>query len=559
MAIEIACPHCKETYRLPETQIGKHVRCRKCGDTFPVEQEDQVPVLEEATTEDLRRNAITRREDDNFDRDRDTRVQSRSSGPPLSRSRRDEEDDRDFGRDDQEEPRGSGSGLLILLGVGAFLLVLLVGGGGLTAYLLMPKSTPSAPSVASTAPPFGDLDKAVQEAMNKGLGNIPDGNNPGGNNPGGNNPGGNPRPIQVPRQEEKPPQDVTAALACLRDSKASRKQEGVSFLARAPIEELRRDEVGRALDSVVDEEPSLAGNVLPVLRKWAPHIALDRLIKRVKDPNAFTANNAMDELSQIDDDRAAEAIVGQLKVFGRGHHAARNLERMGKRAEKFVLPLYNDRDTFIRGDARAVLRTIGTKDEDIFKQTVDDLNSTDIEKRKHAVDELVKHKPRDRQTQERVAKALESMFTVKDFILPGKALDALETWATNDNVPALLELLGDPGKINQVLKVLAKLKDERMIKPLVLRLNSPQRLTIAKIVLGYGEAAEELVQIQLRNLDQETRLTAVDMLGEIGTKKSIPILQRYQAAYKREAAKARAAIQKIQAREKEKMEKGKDK
>ena len=68
----------------------------------------------------------------------------------------------------------------------------------------------------------------------------------------------------------------------------------------------------------------------------APSIALDRLVKRVKDTNVFTANNAMDELSQIDDDRAAEAIAGQLRVFGRGHHAARNLERMGKRAEKMA-------------------------------------------------------------------------------------------------------------------------------------------------------------------------------------------------------------------------------
>jgi HEAT repeat protein len=272
----------------------------------------------------------------------------------------------------------------------------------------------------------------------------------------------------------------------------------------------------------------------------------------------------MDELSQIDDDRAAELLVSQMKVFGRGdHHAARCLESMGKRAEKFVLPLYNDENIFIRGHARAVLKTLGTSDEEIFKQTIKDLGAVDTKRREQALEELRKHRPKDKEMQERVARALEAMLTVKDFTLPDKALDALETWATNESGAALCGVLGEGRKAKKAVKILAKLKDDSLIKPLVQNLNTPERLAIARILVGYGEKAEPEVQPLLDSTIAVVRQTAVLILAEVGTNSSVKMLNRYinlvARLDKREAALGKAARDKILAREKQKLAREKEK
>src|SRR5262249_5966191 len=59
MPIQTSCPTCATTYNLPDGQRGKRVRCRHCADTFVVgargEGDEDVPVLDEATEEDLER------------------------------------------------------------------------------------------------------------------------------------------------------------------------------------------------------------------------------------------------------------------------------------------------------------------------------------------------------------------------------------------------------------------------------------------------------------------------------------------------------------------------
>jgi HEAT repeat protein len=327
----------------------------------------------------------------------------------------------------------------------------------------------------------------------------------------------------------------------------------LQFLKTAPIEEGRRAEVERALEGILDGQTSLTNDALQALRRWGPKTALDRLAKRLHDTSPGAAAFAIEELSQIDDDRAAELLVGQLKAGEFRTEAVRHLPRLGKRAEKYVLPLYNDPEFFVRSAARKVIKQLGTSDEDVVKQTVDDVESPQQERRLAALDMLAGHKPTSKELQERAGKVLgEVLTTSKDTPLRNKAVDALEKWATKDSVPGLLTVLGDLGKTQQALGILAKIKDERMIRPLALRLNSPERVTIAKILAGYGEAAEEEVWIQLRNLNQRTRLDAVEILSVIGTQKSIKPLQTYRQLYKAEARVANEAIKEIQKREKAK-------
>ena len=499
------------------------MRCKGCGETFLVKDADDVPVLEEASPEDLRRHAGSR---------------ARSASPP--RRRRDEDED-DRGFDEEEEP-SQGSGLLIILGVcGAILLLLGVGGG--LAWYFAARTVPSSTQASNSSLP-----------PDQGTTNPPNGtvSNPGGNNP-----------APPPRTETAPPRDVTTALARLKDGDRSAKAAALRFLKTAPLEEGRTTEVAKALENVLDTEVSLASEALPALRRWAPATAIERLAKRLQDPTAGVIDSALDELSQIDDDRAAELLGGEFKVANHRGMVARYLPRLGKRAEKYILPYYNDQDIFVRGDARRIIQTIRTSDEDILKQSVADLEGTNKDRRNNALEVVAKFEPKDKQTRERVSLALNPALADKDFFTTGKVLATLKKWATTENVPALCDLLSDAGNRKQVVELLAGLEDDRMIKPLVLAMNTPERPAIAKILIGYGKKVEPDVQALLNlRIPATVRATAAFILGEVGTTSSVNLLKRYIQAVrldKAEVAIGREALAKVLAREKAKMDREKDK
>jgi predicted Zn finger-like uncharacterized protein len=186
MAIQIGCPRCRESYRLPDTQLGKRVRCRGCGETFLVQQEeDDVPVLEEASPEDLRRFADRRRPSRRPEVEElpvlgDSGVRSRSAPPRRYEDDRDFDDEYEDGYD--EPPRGGSA--LVIVGIIGVILLLLGAGGGLAWYFASRSPRAVSPQASTTQPgePAG-----------------------GKTEPGGaaGNPGGNP-PV-VPRNEEVQP------------------------------------------------------------------------------------------------------------------------------------------------------------------------------------------------------------------------------------------------------------------------------------------------------------------------------------------------------------------
>ncbi len=573
MAIQASCSHCQESYRLPDAQMGKRVRCKSCGETFLVqEDEEDVPVLEEATAEDLRRPArpaargeevddlVVLPDDDVGDEEIVVVDEEYVEEKPRRDVKEDEvvvvdeeyveedeEDDRPPRRrdrdedievvDEEEEPRpaGSSKGLLIA-GIAVALLVVGGGGSGLAWFFLGRGSAPEGnTSAAVTTDPGDGKDKGAAGKTNPA----------GGDNRGG------------AAEDNAAIKDVPSALNALKDSRADRKKQGARYLTVATIDAGQRGEVEQVLDAL-SEDPDfeVAQAALAALRRWSPQKALGRLANRLQNPDARVHNDAMDQLGQIDDDRAAALLAGQLKVSGRGAQASRNLERLGKRAEKYVLPYCNDANFTARTEARALLRSMGTRDDLLLEQSITDLGSKEIERCKAALDEVSKHRPANKTTQEKGARNLAALLASKDPTVPRKALDALETWATNDNVPALCEALADPFKIDQVLKILARLKDERMIKPLVQHLNTTKerQKQIRSILISYGSKVEDEVLPLLTSIRPDLRTNAAEILAKVGTKKSLPELKKYVERYNRvipaEADLGRTAQEAIQAREK---------
>jgi hypothetical protein len=132
MTASVACPHCRTTHSFPDGMVGKRARCRQCLNLFMVSALAGV-----GTPVD----------------DVDTQEQSAKVKPAPPRRR--------YADDYGPEPvrRSGGNGLLIglLVGCGAFLLVLVLGGVAVAAFLYFslseePGAAP-APRPAAPAPP----------------------------------------------------------------------------------------------------------------------------------------------------------------------------------------------------------------------------------------------------------------------------------------------------------------------------------------------------------------------------------------------------------------------
>jgi len=133
MPATVACPHCRTTHTFPDQMVGKRARCRQCLSLFLVSSLAGVGT----PVDDVEPQGPA--------------VKARPAPP-----RRRYEDDHG------PEPvrKSGGNGLLIglLVGCGAFLLVLVLGGGAVGAWLYFsyfdePVSTPAAQAPQPAQPP----------------------------------------------------------------------------------------------------------------------------------------------------------------------------------------------------------------------------------------------------------------------------------------------------------------------------------------------------------------------------------------------------------------------
>src|SRR5262245_20582021 len=103
MPIKTACPSCRKSYSLSDSQLGKKLRCNGCSEVFEAREEEE----EEARP---RRRAAAR------DRDEDDR-------PARRRDRADPDEEEEELSSRKAKKGGVPVLLFIFLGVGGFLLI----------------------------------------------------------------------------------------------------------------------------------------------------------------------------------------------------------------------------------------------------------------------------------------------------------------------------------------------------------------------------------------------------------------------------------------------------
>ncbi|HZY85677.1 MAG TPA: hypothetical protein VFE78_12660 [Gemmataceae bacterium] len=131
MPATIACPHCRTTHMYPDQMVGKRARCKQCLSLFlvsaltgvgtPVDDVDPHEQVQKETTK------------------------AKAKPAPPRRRHGD-----DYGPEPARKSGGSGTLIGLLVGCGAFLVVLVLGAGGVAAWFFL--SSPDQPSAAAPPP-----------------------------------------------------------------------------------------------------------------------------------------------------------------------------------------------------------------------------------------------------------------------------------------------------------------------------------------------------------------------------------------------------------------------
>jgi HEAT repeat protein len=257
--------------------------------------------------------------------------------------------------------------------------------------------------------------------------------------------------------------------------------------------------------------------------------------------------------------------------MGRHKTAAEQLRQMGKLGETPALAYYNHPDTPARTEVRTVLADLMTTNEAYVKRCLTDLQWTS---RPSADRYLEDHRANWQRTALNSLKALRPggepdvnagvRMEVEKLIaspaLSTNAFKALEVWGTKDSVPLLLEASKDGAKMERAVKVILAVApdDPRGYNRLLdLLKDGGHRATARKMFGEMGDKGEAVLsQVALNpSPDKAFRKTVYETIGEVGTARSIPVLQKAaafeqtsKAGDRRHVPVIAAAVAAIQAR-----------
>ena len=157
-----------------------------------------------------------------------------------------------------------------------------------------------------------------------------------------------------------------------------------------------------------------------------------------------------------------------------------------------------------------------------------DLDSGDAERIGGSLKLLAEKKPQ--QANPKLAQSLESLMLRDENVgHRAEAAKALKQWSTEQNVPGLIKALNDswPPVRSNAMEALCKYAPKEAIKPAAHQLTDMMsRGSAEKFLKAIGPDAEDAVLAQINNSDAWVRASVCELLGGLGTKKSLPALEK---------------------------------
>ncbi len=344
----------------------------------------------------------------------------------------------------------------------------------------------------------------------------------------------------------QPPKSVTEAVQKLQTNDADQQKSAATWLAVQPIDSQQQRQVALALDPLIgDPNPAVSEAAVRALTVWATAdnvLSLVALVESQPDsqitifgtlsPAAEKRTRAVNVLAKMDDDRALSVLAGAAM---RGNsNALASLERTAPKGQKALLPYFND--PAHSASARDLLRKMNTPERDLLQQSLKDLRSNDFTVRRNAATYFAQADV-DEGLRPEVARALGPLVANLDALAQANDpfLVSLSRWATKESIPVLLGLTGPghwPGIEDRVWDTLATLNDEEAAAKIIqtwhqeaLGRRGPWRSRIFRL----GPLAEPALLKLVDTPDSWRQQQVCEMLGEVGTKASVPALQAIQA------------------------------
>jgi serine/threonine protein kinase/HEAT repeat protein len=327
-----------------------------------------------------------------------------------------------------------------------------------------------------------------------------------------------------------PPRDMRPLLQFLKDASPDERQRAAVIAATKPL-----------LDDVD------AGNIaFDVFLRWADNTQVPDFIELLKvAPKSPRGKEAMKFLSRSGDARAAEPLAVCLIDFFTVRDAKVALASLGEVAKPAVLPYYHHPERAAKEAARELLRGYNATEEETFAETLKALQNGPVGSRQSALFDLstASLKP---QQQEVASRALHPLVTDADRSISEGARKAMLLLATKADADFLLGTMSSSDeRVHQfATDLLIKLKEPRVAKPLAMQLGDPRKTHAAgRALIALGSIAEPEVFPYLKNSELNTRKRAAEVLGEIGTKASLPELEKIARDKKQENFFARVAAE----------------
>jgi HEAT repeat protein len=382
-----------------------------------------------------------------------------------------------------------------------------------------------------------------------------------------------PEPIKPEATNPAHADYLKANLAELKCPDPDRRCQAAERLKQANAKD-HRGEIAEALLALMGDHDPLTRRA--AVQAWAAcqtdattGKAIEALAKLAADPDSLVRSAAWEAWGSMTDQRAVAAAAKLLRDESTRSDASRCLTKMGPAAEQAMLECLAGDDPGARHAAAGVLAQIGTKR--CTPVLVKLLQGTDDELAKDVLRILAKLK--DEKSVEAVAAVLDNpalgaeavhmlveMGPVAEKAVVavakrggkeslGRAMEVLDKIGTAECVPVVVQAAAsqDARVFWTAFRILQRLKDERSIVPMAELLASwNHRSHAAEVLKAIGPPAEDVVLKGLKHRNADVVTQCIEILGAIGTKKSLPRLApltRHRNGWIRDAAaKARTLI-----------------
>ena len=412
--------------------------------------------------------------------------------------------------------------------------------------------TPSSGTMVITVGPVGDV-QAVARRLD--LGEVTQVDPAGRRVSVKADPSKFPEPIRAEATNPAHADFVKANLVELKCPDPDRRGQAASRLRSASSKQDREDVAKALLGLMGNNDPVARREAMGAWAAWqtpattAEAVAL--LFKLIRDEDHLVRAAAWQALSSVKNDQTAAAVAKLLEDPSLRTDAANCLARMGAAAEKPLLELLEHADKDVRREAASALVQVATSQStDVL---IGYLEGSDPELAKRSLQVLARLKdpkaiePLARQlaNKELAAAAARALIEIgpsaekaviaaaeKNRDAMAGAMTVLDKIGTEACAPLVIQIAAgnDFNASRQAFRFLERTKDERAIVPMVELLSSfHHRHAASEVLKAIGPPAEDALLKGLKFRDPVAVQACLEILREIGTKKSLRSLKAFRS------------------------------